>query len=216
MNRAMRTGRPLLTWRDALGQLRILELQDVERYSIGRRPSMSVVIAWDARVSGLHAELDCVGGEWVISDDGLSRNGTRVNGELIRQRTRLRDQDRIAVGHSLLAFHAASRDAEITSTMFADEDDAIPAFDATDRDILIELCRDYLVQGRPQATENTVIAATLHLSVNTIKKRLTKMYQRCGIALARNDNRAELMRFVVQRGVVSLRDYDHGPAREQP
>ncbi|MGZ4182186.1 MAG: FHA domain-containing protein [Solirubrobacteraceae bacterium] len=41
---------------------------------------MDVSIGWDAEVSGLHAELQAFSGEWTIVDDGLSTNGTYVNG----------------------------------------------------------------------------------------------------------------------------------------
>ena len=39
-----------------------------------------------------------MGGDWVVCDDGLSHNGTFVNGERVRGRRRLRDGDVIAVG----------------------------------------------------------------------------------------------------------------------
>ena len=212
MNAARRRGFPLLSWRDDTSALQILELSPGETYSIGRRPTMSVAIRWDPKVSKLHAKLECVGGEWVISDDGLSANGTWVNGERIRQNSRLCNRDVVRVGTSLLAFHAAVADLDFTTTVLEDAGGALPAFDDIDREVLIELCRDYLVKGLPQAVETSVIASTLHLSENTVKQRLRKMYERCGIdpknELPRGRKRAELMQFAVRHGIISPRDCD--------
>jgi FHA domain len=212
MNAAKRRGVPLLSWRDDKRELRVFALNSGE-YSIGRRPTMSVVIGWDAKVSALHAKVECTGGEWVISDDGLSTNGTWVNGELISENTRLRDMDVIRIGTCLLAFHGAVSGRDFATTVLEEADELMPEFDDTDREVLIELCRDYLEKGLPRAVETNVIARTLYLSENTIKKRLGKMYERCGIdpddELPRGQKRAELMKLVVGHGIVSSRDCDH-------
>jgi pSer/pThr/pTyr-binding forkhead associated (FHA) protein len=42
-----------------------------------------VVIEGDLLVSRLHAKLERIGGAWTIVDDGLSRNGTFVNGQRV-------------------------------------------------------------------------------------------------------------------------------------
>jgi hypothetical protein len=218
MNAAKRRGVPLLTWRDDGDELCITELHAGETCSIGRRATMSIPIGWDAKVSGLHATLECVGGEWVISDNGVSTNGTWVNGERIQGGVRLSDRDVIRVGSCLLAFHSAGSDERpVTTTLIEDDHDVIPTFDATDRLVLVELCRDYLVEGLPQAVETRTIAADLFMSAHTIKKRLGKMFARCGIdpddELPRGQKRAELMRFVVQHGIISPRDYS--PRRQE-
>jgi hypothetical protein len=218
MNAAKRRGVALLTWRDDSDELRIVDLKPGATCSIGRRATMSIPLGWDAKVSGLHATLECVGGEWVISDNGLSTNGTWVNGERIQGGVRLCDRDVIRVGSCLLAFHAASADGRpVTTTLIEDDRDVIPAFDDTDRLLLVELCRDYLVEGLPQAVETRTIAANLFMSEHTIKKRLGKMFARCGIdpddELPRGQKRAELMRFVVQHGIISSRDYS--PRRQE-
>ena len=49
-----------------------------------------------------------MGGDWVVCDEGLSHNGTFVNGERVRGRRRLRGGDVIAVGDTLIAFCAAA------------------------------------------------------------------------------------------------------------
>ena len=59
---------------------------------------------WDTEVSRLHAVLARVGDEWTIADEGLSRNGSFVNGQRLRGRRRLRDGDAITIGRTLLVF----------------------------------------------------------------------------------------------------------------
>lgn len=63
--------------------------------SLGRYESNDVVLA-DVNVSRFHAEVVSVDGAIEVNDLG-SRNGTRVNGELV-QRARLRDGDEIGIG----------------------------------------------------------------------------------------------------------------------
>jgi hypothetical protein len=207
LNAAKRRGLALLTWRGRDATLEIAELEVGVSYSIGRRASMSVVIDWDPKVSGLHAELECIGGEWVIADDGLSRNGTRVNEDLVHGRTRLCDRDLIRIGRCLLAFHAPPKAGERRLTE-SEEDDPLPRFDRTDRDIVRELCRTWMLKGDFEPVGNLAIANELNLSIHAIKKRLGNLYARCGIHKGKNNNRAALMYFVAQHGIVSPRDYD--------
>ena len=56
----------------------------------------------DEEVSRLHAVIECVGSHWTVVDDGMSRNGTFVNGERITGRRRLRQGDSIRIGGTLL------------------------------------------------------------------------------------------------------------------
>jgi pSer/pThr/pTyr-binding forkhead associated (FHA) protein len=94
----------------------------------------------DGQVSGLHAELLCLGGEWTIADDGLSTNGTYVDGKRISGRQRLRDGDRIRVGGTILAYNAA-RPSPAGTTVTAGELAALPRLTDTQRGVLIALCR---------------------------------------------------------------------------
>ena len=59
-------------------------------------------------MSRLHAELEQRAGEWTISDDGLSQNGTWVNGLRLAGRRRLNDGDLVRVGRTMFAFCAGS------------------------------------------------------------------------------------------------------------
>src|SRR6059036_2738854 len=81
---AERWGVPFLVYRDGEGDQRLHRLdQGVERVVIGRRAASALVLDWDEQVSRAHAELERVGEEWAVSDDGLSRNGTFVNSERV-------------------------------------------------------------------------------------------------------------------------------------
>src|SRR5687768_16833549 len=96
---AERSGRPFLVLRDGDGAQRIVDLDGHgTRVSVGRAASNEISLPWDTEVSRLHAELECIGGEWTVSDDGLSRNGTYVNGGRIRWLPRLREVDRLRAG----------------------------------------------------------------------------------------------------------------------
>ena len=53
---------------------------------------------WDPEMSRLHAELVRRAGEWTVSDDGLSQNGTWVNGLRLTGRRRLADGDLLRSG----------------------------------------------------------------------------------------------------------------------
>ena len=50
--------------------------------------------------------LERVGGAWTLVDDGLSRNGSCVNGRRVHGRRRLDDGDAIVVGRTQLVFVA--------------------------------------------------------------------------------------------------------------
>ena len=75
-----------------------------ERRVIGRSTSCDYVV-YDPTVSGRHAELERLGDGWLIRDIG-SRNGTRVNGWLVREQ-RLCDGDTLMFGESVFLFHAS-------------------------------------------------------------------------------------------------------------
>jgi hypothetical protein len=49
-----------------------------------------------------------VGGHWVVTDDGLSRNGTFLNGDPVAGRRRLQDGGLLEVGDTPLAFRTWS------------------------------------------------------------------------------------------------------------
>jgi class 3 adenylate cyclase len=72
---------------------------------IGRGEDVDLRLDWDPSVSSIHAEVSHRGSHWVISDEGMSRNGTFVNNERIGGRRRLRSGDVVRVGHTNLEFN---------------------------------------------------------------------------------------------------------------
>ena len=98
---------PFLLYRDDADRRVLYELER-EQLTIGRRASCDLALPWDDSVSRLHAELLRMGADWVLCDDGLSHNGTFVNGERVRGRRRLRDGDMVTVGATQLMFTRAA------------------------------------------------------------------------------------------------------------
>src|SRR3954453_1545087 len=130
-----------LLYRDDAGAQHYLELpEDRERLTIGRRASNDLALPWDAQVSRVHAELVRMNADWVGCDDGISHNGTFVNGERVRGRRRLCDGDQIAIGDTGIAFCAP--DGQSTSPASPALASA-PAVDLTaaQRRVLAALCR---------------------------------------------------------------------------
>src|SRR3954452_14180967 len=102
---AERRGTAFVLYRDGEGRQRIVALGPrLRTLSLGRGAASDIPLTWDAEISRAHALLERVGDAWTIVDDGLSRNGTYVEGERIRGRRRLQDGDVVAVGSTLLSY----------------------------------------------------------------------------------------------------------------
>jgi len=204
---AERRGRPFLVLRDEGGQQRLVELPDgATRLSIGRGAGNEVALAWDTEVSRLHAEIESTAGEWTISDDGLSRNGTYVNGTRISGRVRLRDGDVLRVGSTVLAFRRPacedSRPTAVAAAHIAPAD-----LSPTARGVLVALARPYKHDEFATPAPNGDIAAELHLSVDAVKSQLRTLFTRFGIEhLPQNQKRSRLVAEALQSGLVSMRE----------
>src|SRR3954454_2081629 len=78
---AERRGAPFVVFRDGDGGQRIFDLADADRrITVGRRSGNDIALDWDAEVSRVPAALEPMGGAWTLVDDGLSRNGSYLNG----------------------------------------------------------------------------------------------------------------------------------------
>jgi FHA domain len=207
---AVRAGEPFLAMRDDTGHLLLRSLGDQRgTRTLGRRAEMDVSLPWDGEVSNLHAELQCLGGEWTISDDGLSTNGTYVNGARVGARHRLRDGDRIRVGRTVLVYRMADA-ARAESTIASPRLAALPKLTDTQRRVVVALCRPYR-DGASFATpaSNQQIADELFLSVDAVKMHLRALFVRFELsALAQNEKRARLAECALQLGLVTQRDLD--------
>ena len=67
------------------------------------RDKNNAVVAADQKVSRHHAKLEPIDDTYIITDQG-SANGTYINGVLISQPTRLKDNDRVTIGDTLFLF----------------------------------------------------------------------------------------------------------------
>ena len=207
---AERAGEAFLAFRDEQGALQLFVVgadgQSREATStIGRRAESDVSLTWDSEVSGLHAELRHLGGEWAIVDDGLSTNGTYLNGRRIAGRQRLRDGDRIRVGHTVLAYKAAQATL-LQETVAASE---LPAIDLTDsqRRVLIALCRPLRESAFVTPATNQQIAEEVFLSVDAVKMHLRALFGKFQLGeLPQNQKRARLAEQALQFGVISHRE----------
>ena len=103
---AERTGVPFLHWRDGDGGAADPDARArPARVTIGRREQSDVSLPWDLEVSRAHALLEPVGEEWTLVDDGLSRNGSFVNGSRVHGRQRLHNRDRMCFGNTHVIYH---------------------------------------------------------------------------------------------------------------
>jgi predicted component of type VI protein secretion system len=175
--------------------------------TVGRRKGMDILIAWDPQVSALHAELRCPGGEWTVADDGLSTNGTFVNGQRVAGSRRLRDGDRVRVGTTVMAFNAPAR-AAVDETATAGSPLAVAQITDAQRRVLVALCRPYKHGGAfATPATNQHIADELFLSVDAVKMHLRVMFAQFELNdLPQNQKRARLVECLLQTGLITPRD----------
>jgi pSer/pThr/pTyr-binding forkhead associated (FHA) protein len=199
---AERRGTPFLLYRDGEDRQVIVELsEDHPRLTIGRSPRNDVSLRWDGEVSRLHAELERVGGDWLVTDDRLSRNGTYVNGERLRTRHVRRAGDVIRTGdtqHAFVAPAAGSISATVTAARATKAPDVTPA----QRRVLVALCRPLSEHG--VVASNREIADELVVAVDTVKGSLSRLFELFGIGaeVPQNQKRALLARRALHDGVV--------------
>jgi hypothetical protein len=161
---AERLGLPFLVYRDGDGRQRIHPLERGRRsVTIGRRDEADVSLPWDPECSRLHAELELRAGEWMISDDGLSQNGTWVNELRLVGRRRLSDGDDVRVGRTHLIF-ANPVSVGIGPTLVPGELSATPSFSEQQQRLLRGLCRPLLGDGVGLEPAETVRSELDHLT----------------------------------------------------
>jgi pSer/pThr/pTyr-binding forkhead associated (FHA) protein len=201
---AERRGSPFLLFHDGAGRQVLRELAGP--LTIGRSAECDVGLSWDREVSRVHAQIERVGAHWVLVDDGLSRNGSFVNGERVVGRRLLRDGDRLCFGETPVVFRE-SADPGASSTINVGSRPAAVHLTPTQRQILVALCRPVRDSAFAIPTSNREIAAEVSLSVDAVKAHLRTLFERFGLeGLPQNQKRARLAATALLQGIVTHRD----------
>ena len=201
---AERRGAQFLVYRDAAGRQVLVELDARRnRFTVGRRADTDLALDWDGEVSRLHAQFESVGQEWTLVDEGLSRNGSFVNGHRITGRQRLRDGDRLCFGTTLVLYRAPSH-SESESTEIAARGSGQVLLSPAQRQVLVALCRPLGTSAFESPSTNKQIADELHLSVDAVKAHLRVLFERFELQeLPQNQKRARLAATALVNGVVA-------------
>jgi pSer/pThr/pTyr-binding forkhead associated (FHA) protein len=195
-----------LIYRDAGDAPVLVDLAaDDRRITIGRRPTNDIVLDWDTEISRVHAALDRLGDDWTVIDEGLSRNGSYLNGDRITGRARLRDGDVLSVGSIAIVFRTAagSSGSHPTDTALGPQIGAL--LTPAQRRVLVALCRPLADTGTPAT--NQQIATELVVGVDAVKSTLHTLFELFGVeALPQNQKRATLALQALHTGAISRRD----------
>ena len=203
-----RRGEPFLLYRSADGEQRLLELAaDASPVTIGRRGEASVALTWDSEVSRLHSTIERIGEDWVLIDDGLSRNGSFVNGARMLGRHRLEDGDRLCFGETVVLYRDPG-DGHSAATAPLQASALTVPLTPTQRKVLIALCRPVSESAFATPATNREIAEEVFLSVDAVKAQLRVLFDRFGLeALPQNQKRARLAASTLVGGLLSPRDF---------
>ena len=185
---------PVLMYLDPTGCHRSFLLSDRGVVTLGRRPEADVCLPWDVGISRLHAELIHRAGEWLIADDGLSQNGTLVNGLPVEGRRRLRDGDLITVGRTSLTFCDPSAGSDSGDgadvTMSLPEMSPAWTYSEQQQQILRELCVPLCADGEGvRPARDAEIADALSLDERVVSLELDAVAQSFGYAELTADER---------------------------
>jgi len=202
---AERIGDPFLVYRDADGRQRIFSLPERSGgITVGRREEADISVPWDPEMSRLHAELVFRAGEWTVADDGLSQNGTWVNGLRLAGRRRLADGDLLRIGRTEFAF-CDPGPVGVGPTLVPGELSATPRFSEQQQRVLQALCRPLFSDGEGlnPATDEEIAAAT-GIPLEAVALELDHLGRALGLEeMPQPDQRAEIALLALRSGLVS-------------
>jgi hypothetical protein len=202
---AERIGAPFLVYRDDAGRQHIFSLAaHPGGITLGRRDEADISVPWDPEMSRLHAELVPRAGEWTVTDDGLSQNGTWVNGLRVTGRRRLTDGDLLCVGRTVFAF-CDPEPSRGGPTLVPGELSATPRFSEQQQQVLRALCRPLFSDGEglnPSTDEE--IAEETGIPLEAVVLELDHLGRSLGLEdMPKADQRAEVALLAVRSGLVS-------------
>ncbi|MGO9900949.1 MAG: diguanylate cyclase domain-containing protein [Solirubrobacteraceae bacterium] len=175
--RYLNLGQPLIHYRNPEGTFEIMPLAASAEIVIGRQPGSGITLDWDRSVSRVHAILRPLGLRWTIEDDGLSRNGTFVNGGRVKAARHLENGDAILIGSVLLMFRAPEKILD-DSTHVVVAPPAEIALTPAQQTVLTALCRPMdALHPHAEPASNRRIAEELLISVETVKSHMLSLAQ---------------------------------------
>lgn len=206
---AERGGTPFVHWRDGAGEQQIMLLSgERARVTVGRRDQSDVPLTWDSEVSRAHALLEPIGEDWTLVDDGLSRNGSFVNGSRVSGRQRLHDGDSMCFGDTHVIYRQPGSERGSESTARAPESPSTIPLSETQRKVLVALCRPIVDSTSTTAATNPQIGAEVYLSVDAVKAHLRTLFDRFGLGdLPQNEKRSRLVSIVLSSRVLAPHDF---------
>jgi len=204
---AERAGRPFLLYRDGDDRQQLFFFEPgFAHATVGRRAPADLLLDWDDQVSRLHARFERVQDAWEVVDDGLSSNGTFVNGKRLSGRCRVNDGDTLRFGTTMSTFRSPGR--QQSGTADAAEAPAAVSLSSSQRRVLVALCRPYKGRsGFASPATDQQIADELFLSVGAVRTHLRVLYAKLRVdELPRNETRVRLVEQAFSAGLISERD----------
>jgi pSer/pThr/pTyr-binding forkhead associated (FHA) protein len=173
--------------------------------TVGRSQKADISLPWDPEVSRLHAELSLRAGEWTVCDDGLSQNGTWVNGLRLTGRRRLNDEDLVRIGRTELMFRQPVIGTVSLPTLVPGELSATPSFSEQQQRILQSLCKPLFADGdgiNPSTDEE--IAADTGIPQAQVEVELDHLARALGLDdMPPKHRRAEIGLLAMRSGLIS-------------
>jgi hypothetical protein len=197
---AVRSGRPFLLYHDGDGREQVFPLaSEVASVTVGRRSSADLPLAWDHKVSRLHARIEAVPGGWELVDDGLSSNGTFVNDERLSGRRRLIDGDTMGFGATAVTFRHPAREPA--------RDSRAIDLSMNQRRVLVALCRPYKGNRFANPASDEEIAEELVVAEGEVRGHLQVICAKLGIDGPRQaEMRVRIVEWAFSTGTVSERE----------
>ena len=207
-NAAEALGERFLVYRDEGGRQHIHVLSgNLPSLTVGRSAEADISVPWDPEMSRLHAELKLHAGEWTVSDDGLSQNGTWVNGLRLAGRRRLADGDLVKIGRTIFAY-CDPVPIGVGPTLVPGELSATPRFSEQQQRVLRALCRPLFIDGEginPSTDEQ--VAEETGIPVEAVAAELDHLGRALGLeSMPAADQRAEVALLAMRSGLVSADD----------